>query len=503
MVLGIFLKPCVAAEKKPRLLYVGNGLGNLHRPTPIAMHNYRQLLRIWLAVLALTFAIPPSIACSAFFWAGNNMIFGKNFDWYNGAGYIIKNNRGVSKYAYSISRNTPAHWTSVYGSLTFNQIGKEFPYGGINERGLVVEQLWLHAATYADNANETVSELEWIQYQLDNFATTEEVIAHIRSLTIKPIKATVHYFIADKNGQSAVIDFIGGQTIIHRKNGVSQSLTNTGYAASTAYYSQRGSGIDTASRLSEDRFCQLSENLKKIQPSTASDAFRVLAQSAEATPTYKTYWTIVYDIQPMQVHIKTHVNPTPRTVRVSDYDFSPQAPILGADINAAVIDLQPYTHAQNAQLLASSLKAMDIRADLTLAADHQFQPSRISIDTIYQNTYCTVYSRFILKKTSGHLYYTLAEGEQHFNTRRGTVSQMIAADSTIVYSAAYAVPKGEYALAAFHDVNANKKLDGGMFGIPKEPYAFSGNKKGLFGLPPKYKKVKFRLNGDEQLTIRF
>ncbi len=35
------------------------------------------------------------------------------------------------------------HWTAVYGSISFNQYGKEFPTGGMNEKGLVVELMWL------------------------------------------------------------------------------------------------------------------------------------------------------------------------------------------------------------------------------------------------------------------------------------------------------------------------------------------------------------------------
>jgi choloylglycine hydrolase len=462
---------------------------------------FRRL--IMLLLMTCTWSSIHTIACSAFFWTKNSLIFGKNFDWYTDQGYLIKNNRGVSKYAYSISKNTPAAWTSKYGSVTFNQIGKEFPYGGINERGLVVEQLWLHAATYANNNNETLSELEWIQYQLDNFASTEEVIAHIHTLTIKPIKATVHYFVADKHGQSAVIDFIGGKTIIHRKSGISQTLTNTGYAASLAYYEKHPSGVDSTSRLSEDRFCQLSDNLKRFQPAKADEAFPILARSAEQSPSYKTCWTVVYDIGRMELQFNTYANRSVKTIRISELDFSNQSPVLGCELNADQFLLQPYTHEINKQLVAASLKAMQIRADLALAANHQFNPSGISIDTTYMNNYATVYTTFTLKKRSGSLYYTIAEGEQNFNTRRGTASQMIAADSTIIFSAAYAVPKGEYAIAAFHDVNANKKLDGGLFGIPKEPYAFSRNKKGLFGLPPKYKQVKFILSGDTSLHIRF
>jgi len=462
-----------------------------------------MLFRCSLILIVVFSFTRPIVACSAFFWAGNGLTFGRNLDWYNGAGYLIKNNNGVKKYAYSISQTNPASWTSKYGSFTFNQIGKEFPYGGINERGLVVEQLWLHAATYQDNNNETISELEWIQYQLDNYERVDEVIEHINQLTIKPIKATVHYFIADRTGHSAVIDFIGGKVIISPNNSISQTLTNTNYRASCAYYENNISKIDTASRLSEDRFCQVAENLKKYNPNNFEEAFKILSLSAEDEKNYKTFWSIVYDVSNLEIRFRTYDNPTIKHIKLRDFNFDNTTPNLGCNLNIDQLDLQPYTFETNKQLLESSLKAMDIIADVALASNHQFDPSKQSVDSTYLNTYCTVKINFILKKQQGNLYYTIAEGEANFNRRRGAVSNMVAVDTNRVYSEAYAVKKGEYGIASFHDVNGNRKLDGGLFGIPKEPYAFYQNKKGLFGLPPKYKRIKFILDKDSHLTIKF
>lgn len=45
------------------------------------------------------------------------------------------------------------------------------------------------------------------------------------------------------------------------------------------------------------------------------------------------------------------------------------------------------------------------------------------------------------------------------------------------------VPYGTYALAVYHDQNANGKLDTNMFGIPKEPYGFSNNYRPSFSKP--------------------
>ena len=43
-----------------------------------------------------------------------------------------------------------ATWTAQYGSITFNQYGRELPTGGINEAGLVVESMALSEARYPE-----------------------------------------------------------------------------------------------------------------------------------------------------------------------------------------------------------------------------------------------------------------------------------------------------------------------------------------------------------------
>ncbi|HSP26504.1 MAG TPA: DUF2141 domain-containing protein [Saliniramus sp.] len=37
------------------------------------------------------------------------------------------------------------------------------------------------------------------------------------------------------------------------------------------------------------------------------------------------------------------------------------------------------------------------------------------------------------------------------------------------------VPPGTYAIAAYHDVNGNGRMDTGTFSLPKEPYGFSND----------------------------
>jgi uncharacterized protein (DUF2141 family) len=61
------------------------------------------------------------------------------------------------------------------------------------------------------------------------------------------------------------------------------------------------------------------------------------------------------------------------------------------------------------------------------------------------------------------------------------------------------VPSDRDAIQAYHDENGNRKLDTGLFGIPKEPYGFSNNARNLLGLP-KFEDAAFMLSGDA-LTV--
>ncbi len=62
------------------------------------------------------------------------------------------------------------------------------------------------------------------------------------------------------------------------------------------------------------------------------------------------------------------------------------------------------------------------------------------------------------------------------------------------------LPKGEYAVSVYHDLNGNEKLDKNFFGAPSEPYGFSRNFK-PFMSAPKFDDVKILLNQDRKITI--
>src|SRR5919107_239450 len=101
----------------------------------------RFLLAAFLSSALLVAFAPRARGCTTFcLTAGDGVYFGKNYDWDFGRGFLFVNKRGLAKTAMlDAPRQRPAEWVSKYGSLTFNQYGREQPHGGINEAGLVVE----------------------------------------------------------------------------------------------------------------------------------------------------------------------------------------------------------------------------------------------------------------------------------------------------------------------------------------------------------------------------
>lgn len=63
------------------------------------------------------------------------------------------------------------------------------------------------------------------------------------------------------------------------------------------------------------------------------------------------------------------------------------------------------------------------------------------------------------------------------------------------------LPKGNYALAIYHDENKNGKLDKNVFGAPTEAYGFSNNARETFSAPS-FSAAKIVLDRDKKCQIR-
>ena len=260
-----------------------------------------------VACLVLGGIPAPSVhACSSFSLAGTDeVLLAKNFDWHFGGGYLIKNPSGVTRRALPLFGGEPASWTSVHGSLTFTQYGAGLPYGGINQRGLAIEMLWLDETVYPAAAPTTIGELEWIQYQLDTRATVAEVVAGLEEFSIRPVGGKIHYMLADPSGDRALVEFVDGaaRVTIAAATGALVCTNDTQKLSELAFAKLRATPLEGNS--SRVRYARLRRDLDALdRPPSVARAFPALDGVAERGGRYRTQWSAVYELRSRRVHVK-------------------------------------------------------------------------------------------------------------------------------------------------------------------------------------------------------
>lgn len=309
--------------------------------------NIKKGILIVLILIVLGLMVwRPAEPCSAFVMAKDgSILFGRNFDYFTGVGLITVNPRNVSKTALVYPGVTPARWTSKYGSVSFNQVGRDFPMGGMNEKGLVVECLWLPQTQYPlPDARPAMTELQWIQCMLDTCATAADVLASDSLFRIFPSTTKLHFLVADRTGAAAVIEYQGGRSILAGPGRVPvPALTNTSYADDLEFLKQfDGFGgkarIAASWKSSSDRFAVLAGALRDLKSGRSGAgvpaAFALLQAVCYEGPDAQTQWRIVYDLLQSKIHFETRGRAGRRFLRLSDFDFDCGAAIKVYDLKA-------------------------------------------------------------------------------------------------------------------------------------------------------------------------
>jgi len=319
------------------------------------------------------FTFEPSVqSCSILMRsASDGAYMGKNLDWDFGHGLLIANPRGLIKTAIKSGSLTPARWTSKYGSITFNQVAREMPYGGLNEKGLDVEALWLRSSVFPTMATEpTVNELQWIQYQLDTYTSVQEVIDNVGKPNVVKQYANLHYFACDGSGDCAIIEPIDGKFMVyHRESLPLPALTNDTYVDSIRYSESLNLSAKAAKPplgvKSLARFGRLSWLLKTIQSNISlkeqifSDLLKV-ANPVSNDDDAKTQWATVTDLTHQTIYYKTANHPVTRMIYLSKFDFNCHQPAKTLDIDTdeagdVTARFSNYTDEKGSSIVTKSL----------------------------------------------------------------------------------------------------------------------------------------------------
>jgi penicillin V acylase-like amidase (Ntn superfamily) len=309
-----------------------------------------RLIQALIFVGALAAASAPAPACTCFSVLQADAVYvGRNYDWDFSDGLVLVNKRGLEK---SASLDPTAHsgvWLARYGSVTFNQYGRDFPTGGINEAGLVVEVLWLDGTVFPpEDDRMALNSIQWIQYELDTAATVDEVIASLAKVRVRGT-VEVHFFIADRSGATAAVEFLDGKPVVHRSDegGAGDDsirsmpvrvLTNHLYETSKKFLDScigwgGNEAIPADSPRSLPRFGRAASGVRGIASLDRligpADIFDVLKSVTHD----RTQWTIVYDLEKLRIEFKTASSRAVKTIHLSDLDFSCRTPVRMLDVD--------------------------------------------------------------------------------------------------------------------------------------------------------------------------
>ena len=292
-------------------------------------------------VFFLQFHPGSAEACSTFkLHKGDVLIYGHNLNQpgMSVPGLIFINKRGVFKIGRSGSemltkeRLDPStlSWISRYGSVTFSTFGKDMPDGGINEAGLFIWEM-SDDTEYPKNASlPKLLQMNWMQYVLDNFAATDEVVASAHEIEINGWGW--HYFVGDIQGRCASVEFIKGQVVVHQGDGMPvPALFNEPYAREMeiARYFQGFGGLydPDLDDKNTPRFVKTAAMIRAYDP--AQDAVeygRWMLNRIKVNEVPD--WSVLVDIRGRSVYFKTALNPEIKKFPLAGFDFSSSTPTL-------------------------------------------------------------------------------------------------------------------------------------------------------------------------------
>lgn len=249
---------------------------------------------------------------------------GKNLDCKYGDGFILENQKGIIKTAFIKGDYKPAKWTSLFGSMTFNQIGKDFPEGGINTQGLLIETIKLKSTKYPEpTGRSSVNEFQIVQYLLDMCENTKEAISLLKETDIVETNTQKQYFIADKSGDVAIIEFLNGKIKIYTGDDVKAPvLIEKEYEKSIKYRNEfRGYGGNRLLKRYENRqdfYVHACIKIDKPLEPYTKHADMIL----EKAKTSSTQWQILYDIDKQKIKYVSRDKIDPKFFNLGGFKFN-------------------------------------------------------------------------------------------------------------------------------------------------------------------------------------
>lgn len=329
---------------------------------------------------ALALTVQNSEACTRAVYLGpeDMVITGRTMDWKED---IMSNlylfPRGMKRV--SFDKGDALNWTSKYGSI----VAGAYDIGvcdGMNEKGLVASLLFLPESIYTcPNDTRPVMGIGiWTQYVLDNFATVREAADELKKETFRidaphlpnGSASTLHMAITDATGNTAVLEYINGNLVIHEGKEYQVMTNSPRYDLQLAvndYWKEVG-GLNMlpGTNRSSDRFVRASFYIQAIPqtadpkiavPSVLSVMRNVSVPFGISTPDKphisSTRWRSVANQKDKVYYFDSALTPNLFWVDLKKVDFSPKnsvkklalthGEIYAGEANKDFKDSKPFT----------------------------------------------------------------------------------------------------------------------------------------------------------------
>jgi penicillin V acylase-like amidase (Ntn superfamily) len=282
---------------------------------------------------------------------GDHCVFGANQDNTLEIGLLFVNKRNVAKTVWDPNTSGEyARWISRYGSVTINFVGYQMAWAGMNEAGLMISTMSV-AATQGPIPDERppFQGPFWMQYQLDNHSTIDQVIASDAEIRLA-VSAVDHYLVCDRTGACATLEFLEGKLVYHTGESLPvKALTNNTYQESVSAWEKSLLEESQPDDNSLWHFTTVANRLEAFEPSSSDEAVAHAFDTLAAVSREDTVWSFVYDPVNLSVYFRTKHNPSIRYLDLPKLDFSCSTPVrlldVHADLSGDVSDeLTAYTH---------------------------------------------------------------------------------------------------------------------------------------------------------------
>ena len=333
---------------------------------PLKLQSKLAVAVLVAAAVLVSGMVSPVAACSRVLWAkdGEPVLVGRNEDWFESLQTkLYAFPAGIERDG-SVDEN-PLTWTSKYGSVSAVVYGIAIT-DGMNEMGLNANLLYLAESEFRDRDADVpgMSVSIFAQWMLDNFATVDEVVAALEDVQLVPItmmhdtsevQSPFHYSVADASGDSAIIEVLDGQFVVHHGSEFTVMTNSPTYDEQLELAKQYvGLGGDTplpGSSQSPDRYARGAYYLSLLpdNPATYGEAVANVMSVMRnmSTPwgvsdpgkpnVAPTLWRTISDLTNGRYYFEFTQNPAVAWSDLHNLNLSEGAPVMMFDLKADIL----------------------------------------------------------------------------------------------------------------------------------------------------------------------